>query len=49
MRPIDQWQQYVVFREEGPIKCDYRRFNISGLQAGERAMRQALVRSYIIF
>ena len=39
----------VVFGEEGPIKCDYRRFNISGLQAGDdyKAMRQVLTRRYI--
>lgn len=39
----------VVFGEEGAIKRDYRRFNISGLQAGDdyAAMGQVLVRRYI--
>ncbi|MFW0079348.1 MAG: excinuclease ABC subunit UvrC [Coxiella endosymbiont of Haemaphysalis qinghaiensis] len=39
----------IVFGEEGPIKRDYRRFNISGLQAGDDygAMRQILARRYI--
>ena len=39
----------VVFGKDGPIKRDYRRFNISGLQAGDDygAMRQILTRRYI--
>jgi len=38
----------VVFGPEGPLKSDYRRFNISGLTAGDDygAMAQALRRRY---
>jgi excinuclease ABC subunit C len=38
----------VVFGPEGPLKSDYRRFNITGVQAGDdyAAMRQALDRRY---
>ena len=38
----------VVFGPEGPIKSDYRRFNIEGLAPGDDygAMRQALARRY---
>jgi len=38
----------VVFGPEGPIKSDYRRFNIEGLQAGDDygALHQALTRRY---
>ncbi|MDH3400557.1 MAG: excinuclease ABC subunit UvrC [Chromatiales bacterium] len=38
----------VVFGPEGPLKSDYRRFNITGVQAGDDygAMRQALDRRY---
>jgi excinuclease ABC subunit C len=38
----------VVFGEEGPLKGDYRRFNISGIQPGDdyAAMHQALSRRY---
>jgi len=38
----------VVFGPEGPLKSDYRRFNIEGLEPGDDygAMRQALSRRY---
>jgi excinuclease ABC subunit C len=38
----------VVFGLEGPLKSDYRRFNIRGIQAGDDygAMEQALTRRY---
>ena len=38
----------VVFGPEGPLKSDYRRFNIEGLAPGDDygAMRQALSRRY---
>ena len=38
----------VVFGPEGPIKADYRRFNISGLTPGDDygALKQALARRY---
>lgn len=38
----------VVFDINGPVKSDYRRFNIEGIQAGDdyAAMEQALARRY---
>jgi excinuclease ABC subunit C len=38
----------VVFAAEGPLKTDYRRFNIAGVAAGDdyAALRQALMRRY---
>ncbi len=38
----------VVFNQEGPLKQDYRRFNIDGITAGDdyAAMSQALQRRY---
>lgn len=38
----------VVFGPEGPIKTDYRRFNITGIEPGDDygALRQALTRRY---
>ncbi|MEM9304229.1 MAG: excinuclease ABC subunit UvrC, partial [Pseudomonadota bacterium] len=38
----------VVFDESGPVKSDYRRFNIRGIEGGDdyAALRQALERRY---
>lgn len=38
----------VVFDQQGPVKSDYRRFNIEGVAAGDdyAAMRQALTRRF---
>ena len=39
----------VVFEQEGPLKTDYRRFNIEGIRAGDdyAALHQALTRRYL--
>ena len=39
----------VVFNEEGPLKADYRRFNIKGVTAGDdyAALAQAVSRRYL--
>ncbi|WP_032092941.1 excinuclease ABC subunit UvrC [Necropsobacter rosorum] len=38
----------VVFNQDGPLKSDYRRFNISGITGGDdyAAMEQALLKRY---
>ncbi len=38
----------VVFDSDGPLKQDYRKFNIDGIEAGDdyAAMRQVLIRRY---
>ena len=38
----------VVFNQDGPLKSDYRRFNISGITKGDdyAAMEQALLKRY---
>ncbi len=38
----------VVFNEKGPLKSDYRRFNITGITGGDdyAAMEQALIKRY---
>ncbi len=38
----------VVFNQDGPLKSDYRRFNITGISAGDdyAAMEQALLKRY---
>ncbi len=39
----------VVFEQEGPLKTEYRRFNIEGVRAGDdyTALHQALTRRYL--
>ncbi len=38
----------MVFNQEGPLKSDYRRFNIEGITGGDdyAAMEQALKKRY---